>query len=262
MYQYGVVAEIKQVMRVSDDLVRILVEGKFRAKRTELDTEGSFLLASVRPAPVRPIKAEEETEAEALLRNVKTSFDAVLSMNPRISKDVVFAVTSNNDPAFLCEYIPANLLFRFEDKQAVMEESTLIGRLRLLVERLHRERRMLEIDKEIAQKVDEAMDKNQRDYYLHEQMHMISQELGEDDDTTQRPRSTAAGSRSCIWTRNGRRNCSRKWTALPRCRAATRRERSSEPIWTPAWICPGTALPRTTSILPRPSASLTATTTV
>ena len=184
MYQYGVVAEIKQVMRVSDDLVRILVEGKFRAKRTELDTEGSFLLASVRPAPVRPIKAEEETEAEALLRNVKTSFDAVLSMNPRISKDVVFAVTSNNDPAFLCEYIPANLLFRFEDKQAVMEESTLIGRLRLLVERLHRERRMLEIDKEIAQKVDEAMDKNQRDYYLHEQMHMISQELGEDDDTT------------------------------------------------------------------------------
>ena len=178
MYQYGVVAEIKQVMRVSDDLVRILVEGKFRAKRTELDTEGSFLLASVRPAPVRPIKAE------ALLRNVKTSFDAVLSMNPRISKDVVFAVTSNNDPAFLCEYIPANLLFRFEDKQAVMEESTLIGRLRLLVERLHRERRMLEIDKEIAQKVDEAMDKNQRDYYLHEQMHMISQELGEDDDTT------------------------------------------------------------------------------
>ena len=184
MYQYGVVAEIKQVMRVSDDLVRILVEGKFRAKRTELDTDGSFLLASVRPAPVRPIKAEEETEAEALLRNVKTSFDAVLSMNPRISKDVVFAVTSNNDPAFLCEYIPANLLFRFEDKQAVMEESTLIGRLRLLVERLHRERRMLEIDKEIAQKVDEAMDKNQRDYYLHEQMHMISQELGEDDDTT------------------------------------------------------------------------------
>ena len=184
MYQYGVVAEIKQVMRVSDDLVRILVEGKFRAKRTELDTEGSFLLASVRPAPVRPIKAEEETEAEALLRNVKTSFDAVLSMNPRISKDVVFAVTSHNDPAFLCEYIPANLLFRFEDKQAVMEESTLIGRLRLLVERLHRERRMLEIDKEIAQKVDEAMDKNQRDYYLHEQMHMISQELGEDDDTT------------------------------------------------------------------------------
>lgn len=59
-----------------------------------------------------------------------------------------------------------------------------MGRLHLLIEKMHRERRMLEIDKEIAQKVDEAMDKNQRDYYLHEQLHMISEELGEDDDTT------------------------------------------------------------------------------
>ena len=172
LYHYGVVAEIKQVMRVSDDLVRILVEGKYRAKLTQIDTDGSFLLASVRPTPVRPVKPEEEAEADALLRNVKKSFDELLNLNPRIGKDVVFAVNSNNDPAFLCEYIPANLLFRFEDKQAVLEEGTLIGRLRLLVERMHRERRMLEIDKEIAQKVDEAMDKNQRDYYLHEQMHM------------------------------------------------------------------------------------------
>ena len=184
LYHYGVVAEIKQVMRVSDDLVRILVEGKYRAKLTQIDTDGSFLLASVRPTPVRPVKPEEEAEADALLRNVKKSFDELLNLNPRIGKDVVFAVNSNNDPAFLCEYIPANLLFRFEDKQAVLEEGTLIGRLRLLVERMHRERRMLEIDKEIAQKVDEAMDKNQRDYYLHEQLHMISEELGEDDDTT------------------------------------------------------------------------------
>ena len=87
-------------------------------------------------------------------------------------------------PAFLSEYIPANLLFRFEDKQAILDEGTLMGRLHLLIEKMHRERRMLEIDKEIAQKVDEAMDKNQRDYYLHEQLHMISEELGEDDDTT------------------------------------------------------------------------------
>ena len=146
LYHYGVVAEIKQVMRVSDDLVRILVEGKYRAKLTQIDTDGSFLLASVRPTPVRPVKPEEEAEADALLRNVKKSFDELLNLNPRIGKDVVFAVNSNNDPAFLCEYIPANLLFRFEDKQAVLEEGTLIGRLRLLVERMHRERRMLEID--------------------------------------------------------------------------------------------------------------------
>ena len=75
---------------------------------------------------------------------------------------MVFAITTSTDAAFLSEYIPANLLFRFEDKQAILDEGTLMGRLHLLIEKMHRERRMLEIDKEIAQKVDEAMDKNQR----------------------------------------------------------------------------------------------------
>ena len=184
LYAYGVVAEVKQVMRVSDDLVRILVEGKYRAKLTELDTEGSFLLSAVRSAPVRPAKPEEGPELDVLVRNVKKGFDDLLALNPHVGKDVVFSITTSSDPAFLSEYIPANLLFRFEDKQAILDESTLMGRMKLLIEKMHRERRMLEIDKEIAQKVDEAMDKNQRDYYLHEQLHMISEELGEDDDTT------------------------------------------------------------------------------
>ena len=175
---YGVVAEIKQVMRVSDDLVRILVEGKYRAKLTQLDTDGSFLLSTVRSAPVKQAKPEEQPEVDVLVRNVKKSFDELLALNPHIGKDVVFTITTSTDPVFLSEYIPANLLFRFEDKQAILDEGT------LLIEKMHRERRMLEIDKEIAQKVDEAMDKNQRDYYLHEQLHMISEELGEDDDTT------------------------------------------------------------------------------
>ena len=184
LYTYGVVAEVKQVMRVSDDLVRILVEGKYRAKLSEMEGDGSFLLATVRPAPVRMAKPEELPEADVLVRNVKKSFDDLLALNPHIGKDVVFAITTSTDAAFLSEYIPANLLFRFEDKQAILDEGTLMGRLHLLIEKMHRERRMLEIDKEIAQKVDEAMDKNQRDYYLHEQLHMISEELGEDDDTT------------------------------------------------------------------------------
>ena len=184
LYTYGVVAEVKQVMRVSDDLVRILVEGKYRARLSEMEDDGSFLLATVRPAPVRMAKPEELPEADVLVRNVKKSFDDLLALNPHIGKDVVFAITTSTDAAFLSEYIPANLLFRFEDKQAILDEGTLMGRLHLLIEKMHRERRMLEIDKEIAQKVDEAMDKNQRDYYLHEQLHMISEELGEDDDTT------------------------------------------------------------------------------
>ena len=183
LFSYGVVAEVKQVLRVSDDLVKVLVEGKYRAKLTELDTSGDFLLSAVRPAPVRAGKAEEAVETEALLRALKTGFDEYLGMNPRLGKDVVFAIVSSDDPAFLSEYMPANLLFRYEDKQAVMDESTLNGRLKKLIEMLRRECQVMKIEKEIAEKVNESMDKNQRDYYLHEQLHIISDELGEGDDT-------------------------------------------------------------------------------
>ena len=183
LYAYGVVAEVKQVLRVSDDLVKVLVEGKYRARLTELDASGDFLLAQVRPAPVRAAKPEEAVETEALLRALKSGFDEYLGMNPRLAKDVVFAIVSSDDPVYLSEYMPANLLFRYEDKQAVMNENTLNGRLQRLVEMLQRECQVMKIEKEIADKVNESMDKNQRDYYLHEQLHIISDELGEGDDT-------------------------------------------------------------------------------
>ena len=183
LYTYGVVAEVKQVLRVSDELVKVLVEGKYRAKLTELVTTGDFLLSAVRAAPVRAAKPEEAVEPEALLRALKTGFDEYLGMNPRLAKDVVFTIVSSDDPMFLTEYMPANLLFRYEDKQAVMNENTLNGRLQRLVEMLRRECQVMKIEKEIAEKVNESMDKNQRDYYLHEQLHIISDELGEGGDT-------------------------------------------------------------------------------
>ena len=183
LYSYGVVAEIKQVLRVSDELVKVLVEGKYRARLTALDGSGKFLLATLRPAPVQTPKGEQALQVDALVRSLKTGFDEYLSMNPRLAKDVVFAIMSSSDPAFLSEYIPANLLFRYEDKQAVMNENTLVGRLERLLEMLHRECQVMRIEKEIADKVNESMDKSQRDYYLHEQLHIISDELGEGDDT-------------------------------------------------------------------------------
>ena len=183
LFSYGVVAEVKQVLRVSGDLVKVLVEGKYRAKLSALDASGDFLLSAVRPAPVRAGKADDAVETEALLRALKAGFDEYLGMNPRLGKDVVFAIVSSDDPAFLSEYMPANQLFRYEDKQAVMDESTLNGRLKKLIEMLRRECQVMKIEKEIAEKVNESMDKNQRDYYLHEQLHIISDELGEGDDT-------------------------------------------------------------------------------
>ena len=183
LFTYGVVAEIKQVLRVSDELVRVLVEGKYRARMTDLDDGGKFLLAAVQPAPVRGPKEEDALQTDAMVRSLKSVFDDYLALNQRLAKDVVFAIVSSDDPVFLSEYIPANLLFRYEDKQAVMDENTLTGRLEKLIELLRRECQVMEIEKEISDKVNESMDKNQRDYYLHEQLNIISSELGEGDDT-------------------------------------------------------------------------------
>ena len=183
LHPYGVVAEVKQVLRVSDDLVKVLVEGKYRAKLLELKQSEQFLISTIRPAPVRGLKSNTTVEVEALVRSLKNVFDEYISLNPRLAKDVVFTVVSNDNPAFLSEYIPANLLFKYEDKQAIMNENTLVGRLEKLLGLLQRECEIMRIEKEIQDKVNESMDKNQRDYYLHEQLHVISDELGEGEDT-------------------------------------------------------------------------------
>ena len=182
LYAYGVVAEVKQVLRVSDELVKVLVEGKYRAKLLTLDSSGRFLLASTKAAALRGTKSVDSARVEALVRSVKEAFEEYLSLNPRLSKDVVYTIITNEDAALLCDYIPANLLLKYTDKQALLNEGTVSGRLEKLLEILRRETKILHIEKDIQSKVNEQMDKNQRDYYLREQLHVIREELGEDDD--------------------------------------------------------------------------------
>ena len=81
LYTYGVVAEIKQVLRVSDELVKVLVEGKSRARLLELESGGKFLQATVRPAPVRGINTEKQAQVEALVRSLKECFEEYLSFS-------------------------------------------------------------------------------------------------------------------------------------------------------------------------------------
>ena len=117
------------------------------------------------------------------MRSVKEAFEEYLSLNPRLSKDVVYTIITNEDAALLCDYIPANLLLKYTDKQALLNEGTVSGRLEKLLEILRRETKILHIEKDIQSKVNEQMDKNQRDYYLREQMRAISNELDDFDDT-------------------------------------------------------------------------------
>ena len=124
LYAYGVVAEVKQVLRVSDELVKVLVEGKYRAKLLTLDSSGRFLLASTKAAALRGTKSVDSARMEALVRSVKEVFEEYLSLNPRLSKDVVYTIITNEDAALLCDYIPANLLLKYTDKQALLNEGT------------------------------------------------------------------------------------------------------------------------------------------
>ena len=182
LYAYGVIAEIKQVLRVSDDLVKVLVEGKTRARLLEL-SDGDFLQASVRPVPVRGIGADKRTQTEALLRSLKDCFEEYLSYSPQISKDVIYNIVSSDSPLFLSEYMPANLLLKYEDKQTILNESSLLGRLEKLLMLLRQECQVLEIERDLDDKVNASLDKGQREYYLREQMHIISEELGDSEDT-------------------------------------------------------------------------------
>ncbi len=170
------------MLRVSDDLVKVLVEGKTRARLLELN-DGDFLQASVRPVPVRGIGADKRTQTEALVRSLKDCFEEYLSYNPQISKDVIYNIVSSDSPLFLSEYMPANLLLKYEDKQTILNESSLLSRLEKLLMLLRQECQVLEIERDLDEKVNASLDKGQREYYLREQMHIISEELGDSEDT-------------------------------------------------------------------------------
>lgn len=183
LYPYGVVAEVKQVLRVADDLVKVLVEGKYRAKMLTLDSSGRFLLAATKAAPLRGGKGTDPARVEALVRSVKEAFEEFLSLNPRISKDVVYTILTSDSAAMLCDFIPANLLLKYSEKQELLNEGTVVTRLEKILEVLDRETHILRIEKDIQSKVNEQMDRNQRNYYLREQMRAISDELDDSDDT-------------------------------------------------------------------------------
>lgn len=183
LFGFGVVAEVKQLLRVSDDLVKVIVEGKYRAKLIALENNGRFLLASTKSAPMRPLRPQDASHAEALVRSIKEAFEQYLALSPRLPKDVIYNIVTNESPVYLSEYIPANLLFKYTDKQDVLGTASLMERLEKILALLHKEIEVLMIEKDIKEKVSDQMEKNQRDYYLREQMRAIAGELDEGEDT-------------------------------------------------------------------------------
>jgi len=184
LYTIGVVAEVKQTLRFSENLVKVLVECKYRARIKNVYDSGECYYADVVKAPLKVIKDEEENQkADAVVRSLREQLDKYYSLNPKFTKDVVISSFTLEDYRKLSELIAFNLPFDFQDKQAVLEESNVVKRLELLLDFVSRENSVMQLEQEISEKVQDQMDKNQREYYLREQIRVISDELGTGEDT-------------------------------------------------------------------------------
>lgn len=180
LYEVGVICHIKQTIRIpNSDNLRVVVEGNQRAHLMELTQTRPYLSGSLFPIPEEtPL---DDNEERAYSRAVKKEFEKYASYIPKISNDVKVKVLSINDCGKLCDFICSNSFFEYEEKQTILETLPITERLMKLFILLNKENATLEIESEIHEKVQENIDRNQREYYLREEMRVIGEALGETD---------------------------------------------------------------------------------
>jgi len=180
LYEIGCVVRVKQILKVSDNLCKVLVEGLYRAKHTDFKDGNRYYTALVEECEEKPF-SNREVYKETLLRRIKTQFHRYVSVLPGIAPDIVMAVDNINDLGFISDFIAFNIPAPFDDKQYVLEQLSPHNRAKILLELLDKEREIGEIDKKINEKTRAAIDENQREYYLREQIRVISAELYGDE---------------------------------------------------------------------------------
>lgn len=179
IYAVGTVGAIIQLLRLPDGTVKVLVEGKRRVRiKNFVANEGHFVVncESVEEDVSNP------TEASALVRSVKGTFETYVKLNKRIPPEILMRVSSIENPGELADIIVAQLNLKLEDKQAVLEILDPTKRLEHLLNLMTGEIEILEVEKKIRTRVKKQMEKSQKEYYLNEQMQAIQKELGEKDD--------------------------------------------------------------------------------
>lgn len=175
----GTVARIKQVLKLPGDNVRVLVEGLYRARLSALVEENGALLADV--SVMADTERRTLPEMEALLNATHEYFEAYAKSSGRIPAETLSSVLSMEDPSQLADLIAANVLTRVEDRQRILDLRDVGDRLEALCAILAREAELSAIEKQVQQRVREQIDKNQKDYYLREQIRAIQTELGDRD---------------------------------------------------------------------------------
>ncbi len=179
IYQVGTIGAIVQMLRLPDGTVKVLIEGKRRARIQRFLPEGEYLLVEIEEMEER---WEKTTEIEALLRSVVSTFEVYLKYNKKIPPEMFTSVSSIDDPSRLADTIVAHLGVKLEDKQGLLETVDPAERLEKVLGLLRSEIEILEVEKRIRTRVKKQMEKSQKEYYLNEQMRAIQKELGEKDE--------------------------------------------------------------------------------
>lgn len=181
MFEVGCISTILQMLKLPDGTVKVLVEGQQRAHvRMVHESDVHFT------ATVEPMRASAEdaasSEIEALRRAVMQQFDQYVKLNKKIPPEILTSISAIDDPGRLADTIAAHLPLKLENKQVVLDLAGVKQRLENLFEQLDREVDILNVDKRIRGRVKRQMEKNQRDFYLNEQVKAIQKELGEGEE--------------------------------------------------------------------------------
>ncbi len=183
MFEMGCVASILQMLKLPDGTVKVLVEGVQRAKVLSINDGETHFVASVSPIdPTNERATAPANELEALRRAVMQQFDQYVKLNKKIPSEILTSISSIDDPGRLADTIAAHLPLKLENKQVVLDLDPVVKRLENLFEQLEREVDILNVDKKIRGRVKRQMEKNQRDFYLNEQVKAIQKELGEGEE--------------------------------------------------------------------------------
>lgn len=180
---YGTIARIKQLLRLPGDTIRVLVEGIERAKVVNFFQDDPFYLVDI--VELKRISLQStKADNQALARQVIEHFERYAKLSGKISPDATLSITNIDDLTRLPDVIASNLGISLELKQSILEELSPKKRLSKLLEILAHENEILEIERNITTKVRQQIDKNQKEYYLREQLKAIQKELGESSDLT------------------------------------------------------------------------------
>ena len=177
----GTIAQVKQVLNLPGDSIRVLVEGLQRAVMGTLLSEDPCMIATVRP--VKEETAQDTPEMQALVRTAHTYFEEYCTSSMRVSQETMRSVLDVDKPDQLADIIAANVLTRLEDRQAILEKLKVKDRLEALCAILLRETELADVEKQVQARIKKQIEKNQKDYYLREQIKAIQTELGDKEAT-------------------------------------------------------------------------------